>query len=142
MKRNAIEYARNARTSETATTTRHAVDIPRIICSTVILYFIRVHGDVNEGSFVCKLERIAVGIAIIIADAGVIMQRAITWHKFAIVTYCHNTRDRFLHEIDRAIASEQSHSSLCIQLSDLRNRSLQSDPTDLGAKSEAQANTF
>lgn len=29
----------------------------------------RVHDGVNEASFVCKLERIAVGIAIIIAGA-------------------------------------------------------------------------
>lgn len=50
-------------------TTRHAASIPRIICSIVILYFTRVHDDVNEGSFVCKLKRIAVGIAIIIAGA-------------------------------------------------------------------------
>jgi len=84
------------RNDDKTTTTRHAVGILRIICSIVILYFTRVHDDINEGSFICKLDRR--GYCYYYRGRRVIMQRAITWHKFAIVTYCHKSRNRFYME--------------------------------------------
>lgn len=70
MKRNAIEFARNAKTPETATTARHSIGIPRIIRLIVIPYYARVLECVNQAHSYARCMRIAAGIAIIIAGGG------------------------------------------------------------------------